>query len=53
MHGKWRKDIVLPAFSMLEAGFVTLLPGMEGYRRNSSEEIRDMLQKGDSETDPM
>lgn len=57
MHGgqygetpeEWRKEVVSFAFCMLAAGLITPLPGIEGYQSKSSEEIRDILQQGDTE----
>lgn len=46
---EWRKDVVSLAGSMLAAGIVTPLSGMEGYQVKSAEEVRGLLQEGDSE----
>jgi len=46
---EWRKEVVSLVFLMLAAGLITPLPGIEGYQSKSSEEIRDLLQQGDSE----
>ncbi|MFZ6759279.1 hypothetical protein ACO0K9_18905 [Undibacterium sp. Ji50W] len=46
---KWRADVISLTYSMLAAGLIAPLPGLEAYHGKSFEEIRRVLQHGDSE----
>lgn len=45
---KWRESVVSLACAMLAAGLIRPIDGIENYNGKSSDEIRNLLQGGDS-----